>query len=126
MIMQNGEWIRLAEMDLETAHYLFDTKSKKPLEIICFLAHSAAEKILKAFLVAKDVDFPKTHDLLALWKLCVECDEKFEDLYTFSAKLNRYGVTSRYPTEIEIAENNAIMALEFSDGIVSKVKGIMS
>jgi len=45
------EWIRIAEMDLSSSHYLFENHRPKPLEIICFHTQQAAEKMLECFLV---------------------------------------------------------------------------
>ena len=46
MIVENNpaEWIRIAEMDLSSAHHLYKNLQPKPLEIICFHTQQAAEK----------------------------------------------------------------------------------
>ncbi|MCA1900190.1 MAG: HEPN domain-containing protein [Chloroflexi bacterium] len=56
-------WIAYAEEDLSAAKILL--KSKKPfLSAACFHAQQCAEKYLKALLIFKDFDFPKSHDLV--------------------------------------------------------------
>ena len=63
------EWVNYAEEDLIMAKSAL--KRKKPLTTAsCFHSQQCAEKYLKAILVAKDVEFPKTHDLLILNTLC--------------------------------------------------------
>jgi len=49
--MENNvsEWFRLAEMDRATAHHMFYTYFPKPIEIVCFHAQQAAEKMLPKF-----------------------------------------------------------------------------
>ena len=70
------EWVRIAELDLSSAHHLFKTHHPNPLEIVCFHSQQAAEKVLKCFLVMQNIDFPKTHDLNELWKMCLSVKEQ--------------------------------------------------
>jgi HEPN domain-containing protein len=45
-------------------------KSNVPCRIIAFHAQQCAEKYLKAYLVSQKVDFPYTHSIATLLKLC--------------------------------------------------------
>ncbi len=54
-----------AEADLRAAQ-LLSLDSGVPGRISCFHAQQAAEKALKALLVANDIPFRKTHDLVVL------------------------------------------------------------
>ena len=56
------EWIKYAETDLASANHLLGMHPI-PIEIICYHCAQSAEKALKAFLIAKDVEPPRTHDL---------------------------------------------------------------
>jgi HEPN domain-containing protein len=90
------DWANYAEQDWEAAKLL--PKRAKPLTIsVCFHAQQSAEKYLKALLIAKEVDFPKTHDLSSLNMLCNQAGI----LTRFSpAKLTilaDHAVASRYP-----------------------------
>lgn len=68
-------------------------------EIAAFHAQQAAEKILKALLVQKQVDFPRTHSIGALLALCEEAGiEGAKDLID-ATSLTRYAVATRYPGE---------------------------
>ena len=62
-------WIAFAEEDFSAAKTLISLK-KPLLAAVCFHAQQCTEKYLKALLLMKDVDFPKTHDLLTLDTLC--------------------------------------------------------
>ena len=60
------QWIEKAEHDFITAEHALTLKENCPFDTICFLAQQCAEKYLKALLVSRSVDFPKTHDLRLL------------------------------------------------------------
>ena len=57
------EWLRYADMDILSANHLNEIQYPKPLEIICYHCQQAAEKMLKALLLAYDGELQKTHDL---------------------------------------------------------------
>ncbi|WP_232822495.1 HEPN domain-containing protein [Thermus sediminis] len=68
-------------------------------EDLCFDAHQAAEKALKALLVALNTPFPKTHDLARLLDLLrpkLPVPPELEDL----PRLNPFAVMDRYPGEL--------------------------
>ena len=52
------EWLEFAAMDL-TPHSSLLGMRPVPVEIICYHCEQAAEKLLKAVLVAADVEPPK-------------------------------------------------------------------
>ena len=118
-----NEWRRIAQMDLDTAHYIFDNMHPKPLEIVCFLAQQSAEKLLKGFLVSQEIDPPKTHDLRALRILCMERKQEFVNISNECSLLTLYGVQPRYPNEIEITEEDTRRALRDIDSIMAFFKG---
>jgi HEPN domain-containing protein len=105
------EWLKYADDDLETAE-LLNRQYKKTLNIICFHCHQAAEKYLKAFLISKNICFEKTHDLLNLNNLCVIREESFSILIKDCLKLNPYSVITRYPSELELIEQDALLAID--------------
>lgn len=57
------EWVLKAKRDAESAQFLLDMYPP-PLEIIGFHAEQAVEKSLKAVIVSKGFDPPRTHDLV--------------------------------------------------------------
>ncbi|MFQ6098037.1 MAG: HEPN domain-containing protein, partial [Armatimonadota bacterium] len=56
------QWVAKAASHLGVARHLLSDGSPY-VEVICFHAQQAAEKYLKAFLVERQIEFPKTHDL---------------------------------------------------------------
>jgi HEPN domain-containing protein len=58
------EWINRARSNLVQAQ---TTLPGVYLEDLCFDAQPAAEKAIKAVLIARGVDFPLVHDLARLW-----------------------------------------------------------
>ena len=117
-----SEWIRLADMDLATAHHMFDTYHPKPLEIVCFHSQQAAEKILKCYLVSKGIEYPKIHDMQVLIEMCIEFDDEFNNIYVEATTLTNYAVSLRYPTELGIEESDTIKAIENSDKVMKFVR----
>jgi len=89
-------WIAYAEEDFSAGKTLLNLK-KPLLAAVCFHAQQCAEKYLKALLILKDVDFPKTHDLPTLNTLCHQ-----NGILTGSdpqqlADLTKNAVQARYP-----------------------------
>jgi HEPN domain-containing protein len=76
----------------------------KPLAIACFHCQQAAEKALKGYLLYKEQDPPRIHNLVELCRLCREQDSSFETLLDTVVALNPYGVAARYPDEDVIDE----------------------
>jgi HEPN domain-containing protein len=64
---------------------------------ICFHFHQAAEKYLKAFIIANDLEFKKIHDLPVLLKSCVNKTAHFKKLSDDCKFLNRFYTDTRYP-----------------------------
>jgi len=62
--------VEYAEEDLIMAKSAL-RRSKALTTPSCFHSQQCAEKYLKAILVSRDIEFPKTHDLLILDALCV-------------------------------------------------------
>ncbi len=89
-------WVEKAENDLRNAENTLTMKSDCPFDTVCFHAQQCAEKYLKALLVLKGVEFPRTHDLVVLLNLLpkdagLRLDAK--DIHP----LDRYSVEARYP-----------------------------
>ena len=64
------EWMRHADSDLTNAK-MVDNEEIAP-EIIAFHAQQAVEKALKALLIQRQIDFPRTHIIGVLLSLCSE------------------------------------------------------
>ena len=119
--MKNFEkWFKKAEQDLFTIEALLRLENC-PAEICCFHAQQTSEKYLKAYLVARNTDFPKTHDLKVLIVLCSKFNSKFDDIAIIASRLSEFGAATRYPgvfDELTLADaqqayENAIIIKDF-------------
>lgn len=93
-------WLRKADSDFRTLELLLRADDA-PWDVVCFHAQQAAEKCIKALLVAARIPVPRVHDLLELVFRLPDGDRlhaEFGDL----AELSHAAVTTRYP-DAEIA-----------------------
>jgi HEPN domain-containing protein len=91
-----NEWIEKAEGDFKVA--LREQKAPEPVyDAICFHAQQGVEKYLKAWLIEHGFDFPKTHDLEALAKLCLTYLPELQSLMDDLRFLISFAVEIRYP-----------------------------
>lgn len=98
------EWVEYAEEDFVMAKSAL--RRKKPLiTSSCFHSQQCAEKYLKALLISKGEEFPKTHDLVILDRLCNQAGIftgfSKEDL----GRLSAYAVHTRYPGSQPVPED---------------------
>ena len=107
-----NEWLKIAYGDYDCAKFLFDNKIPKPLEIICYHCQQSAEKSLKAYLCANDMDIPKTHEVKRLCDKCFEIDNSFTVLFDECEELEVYATETRYPVRIEIDDAHTERALQ--------------
>jgi HEPN domain-containing protein len=120
------EWLRYAKSDLSTAVHMFNNVNPKETEISCYHAQQCAEKSLKAYLILKDVDPPRIHDLLELNQLCATREPCFSTVQQYCVLLNPYGVHVCYPNElavddtlVKLAIENAGKLFEFCDTLIN-------
>ena len=97
-------WIAQSEEDFTAAKTLF--RHRKPLlSGACFHAQQSAEKYLKALLIFKDKDFPKTHDLPALNtmrnKAGIITGLDLQQLVDLTEYAVRRGYPGNQPTQVE-------------------------
>ena len=93
------EWIDKAEQDYQTALTMARKRSKPVPDIVGFHSQQCIEKYLKAFLVSKKTDFPKTHDLIELLEIANTKDPLMDILRPDLRILNPFSVQFRYPGE---------------------------
>ena len=89
-------WLRKASSDLVAMEA---SRQAGALDACCFHAQQAVEKLLKAFLVYHDVDFPFTHNLARLLKLATDADAACRALEEAARTLTPYAVELRYDHE---------------------------
>ena len=93
-----SSWMRFVKADLVMAQRAMDEREPYP-EMACYHAQQAAEKALKALLVAKGSEFARTHSLVYLIRLVAETGhEDVLELMDAAATLQQYAAPARYPT----------------------------
>ena len=89
-------WVEKAEHDLRNAEHTLTLESDCPFDTVCFHAQQCAEKHLKAALVYRGSEVPRTHDLTELLVLVRhggDVDVEARD----TQLLMPYAVQARYP-----------------------------
>ena len=116
------QWIERAEEDLRAAEYTLTLKENCPFGTICFHAEQCVEKYLKALLVFKGIDFPKTHNIpevLALIPASVRPVLSAEE----QEQLTDYATVLRYPGDWEpITREDAEAAVEVARRVREAVR----
>jgi HEPN domain-containing protein len=90
------EWLAKADEDFAFAQINFQ-EGKPFFAQICFHFHQAAEKYLKSYIVAHELDFQKTHDLVLLLRICSEHDPAAARLREACEYLLPFYLDTRYP-----------------------------
>lgn len=93
-----AQWIRIAERDLLTARQGLEA-DELITDTTCFHCQQASEKYLKAFLVKKQIEFTKTHNIMSLLNLCAKVDDSFKKELSEADVLTDYAVEIRYPDD---------------------------
>jgi HEPN domain-containing protein len=110
------DWLLHANSDLELAR-----TGKSPgvlFETLCFHAHQAVEKAIKAVLLVHKVPIIKSHNIGALTKLLPE-NIKRSPAIKEAASLTDYAVLSRYPGDLEpVTEKEYRAAIELAEKVV--------
>ena len=96
LMRDHNYWLRIAEEDW-TAIRNLRAAEDSPRRIVVFLAQSAAEKYLKAFLAFHDSEPKRTHDMDALLSECETFDPSLNLLAADCGQLSIFSVDARYP-----------------------------
>jgi HEPN domain-containing protein len=91
-----AEWVSKAENDLTNAAHTLKLGADCPTDTVCFHAQQCVEKYLKALLVVRGTDFPRTHDLEAMMAL-IPAELRPEFSFEEQARLTDYAAAARYP-----------------------------
>jgi HEPN domain-containing protein len=95
--VEADRWLAKAADDLTVARLVANTEGA-PRWPACFHAQQAAEKALKAYLVANGVDFPFSHALDRLADLIDSDKLQFDRLQL--VELQPWAVAGRYPEDV--------------------------
>lgn len=93
-----------ADHDIQAVELLMDVGAT---DVICFHLQQAAEKILKAYLQANSIEFPRTHDLDALLDICAATTDRFELYRNRLEVFIPYAVMLRYDLDYEPTREEA-------------------
>jgi HEPN domain-containing protein len=114
------EWLNRARSNLAQA------KVKHPdvyLEDLCFHAHQAAEKAIKALLLCRGIRFPYVHDLARLLSLLEASNEDIPPRIQDAKQLTDYAVEARYPGLAEpVTQEEYQEALALAEEVVCWVE----
>lgn len=88
------EWMNRARSNLVLAG---EPKQGVYLEDLCFDAQQAAEKAIKAVMLARGVDFPYVHDLAHLLGVLEGSGETIPDEVRRAELLSQHAWAARYP-----------------------------
>ena len=110
------EWMNRARSNLVRA------RSRIPgayLEDLCFDAQQAAEKAIKAVMIARNIEFPYVHDLDQLLTLLEETGQRVPDEIHRAEGLTRYATAARYPgMERPVSEQEHAEAVAVAEAVV--------
>jgi HEPN domain-containing protein len=90
------EWLQKANEDFDFAEINLE-EGKNFYGQISFHFHQATEKYLKSFIVAYDLEFEKTHNLMNLLRVCSSQDASLLSLMEECERLNTAYIDTRYP-----------------------------
>jgi HEPN domain-containing protein len=120
------EWLRRARSNLARASQGQVTPDVL-LEDACFDAQQAVEKALKALLVMRGVQVPRTHAISQLITMLAELGFDVPEEVQEASALTDYAVAARYPgpSEPVLAEDHE-EAVAIAKAVVSRASGIFS
>ena len=125
LVEQVRAWIEKAEHDLRNAEHTMTLEEDCPFDTVCFHCQQCAEKYLNALLVYREIEFPKTHDLILLLNLIrrkMEISLSAEQVQP----LNRYSIEARYPGDwYPIDREEASEAIELARGVRDVVRRML-
>jgi len=121
-ILDVKEWIRYAQEDYNSAVTFSKTGDQCVPRIVCNHCQQSAEKILKAYIIAKEGTRVKTHDLVVLLRSCKRHASDFDVLDTACPVLDMYITESRYPSGMELTDLEMNQALNYAYNILEFTK----
>lgn len=115
-------WLDRAVHDLEVAALCLHAARTLP-DVAAYHSQQAAEKGLKAFLAAHDLEIPRTHQLGPLVARCQTIAPDVVQLLNAAETLTPYAVRFRYPPgPLEPPLPEALEALQLATEVVAFVR----
>ena len=121
------DWLKKAEEDCGFGAFNLKDPENPFYAQICFHFQQAAEKYLKAYIVASHLEFRKIHDLPQLMQICSAHNSSFSILHEECDFLTDFYVDTRYPVHwpSEVTREEAEKARECACKIGDFVKSII-
>ena len=111
------QWFSLAKQNLDVAKHLANNMHPTPIETICNQCQQSAEKDLKGYLFFNETEPPKIHNLPALLAMCAKINPAFMKFEKQCRFLTNFGVLPKYPNLLQITEDDAKVAIRFTEEI---------
>ena len=120
-----GEWLQKADEDFHFARS--SLKESNYYAQICFHFHQAAEKYLKAYIVAHDLEFEKTHNLIKLLSVCSSQNPEILSLMKECERLNTAYIDTRYPVHwpVDYTKEKALHMKKDAERIQETITGLL-
>jgi HEPN domain-containing protein len=119
------QWLDYADEDFRLASHGLNMKSSCPYRLIAYHAQQCAEKCIKAYLVYNSIDFPYTHNIKTLLKLCAKGADWAVALKD-AEELTPYAITARYPGEDEeVTRQEAEQAIETTSRVRQTIRKVL-
>lgn len=120
----SAEFLAKAQGDLATARREQAVRVQPNHDAVCFHCQQAIEKLMKALLCERGVEFPRTHDLLLLLKLLLESGVEWSPASADLAMLMPGSVEGRYPGLTADAED-ARLALDACERLWATLRPLL-
>jgi HEPN domain-containing protein len=109
-----SQWTAKAAQDFEAAVHLL-AEGGRFADTIGFLSQQSVEKYLKAFLVFRGIEFPRTHDIHKLLQLVATAHSSLAASLKDADLLTPFGVEVRYPGDTpEMLPGGASSSIELA------------
>ena len=93
------------------------------LQDLCFTLQQAVEKALKALLISRSVDFPKTHAIARLLTLAEQAGVVIPENVKHAIDLTPYAVRTRYPGGPVVTEGDYQGAVRIAEDVLAWARG---
>ncbi len=119
-LLEVRRWLQKADHDRIGAEAALE-RDTPVTDVAAFHCQQAVEKLLKGYLVYKERDFERTHDLVELLEWCAQFDADFASLQEQVRPLTPYAVRFRYPGPADPSADEVRQAL----AVVREVENFM-
>ena len=117
-------WLESADKEFDYSSSDLEDKNQDFFAPTCFHFQQAAEKYLKAYILAASAKFRKVHNLIELLHICAHKEQSFIELKDDAAVLNPFYTETRYPVHwpINFTREDAQKARQAAENIAKFVR----